>query len=1034
MDYTLNRANVKKMKRAGEMATSNLCTEAMATTSDLSILRKPIKTSVTGFNEARKAYEDGTEEVKRLLSNECDIIYECKVCRNMFRSLVNFISHKRVYCQNQFNAAIDFGFGNDGLLSQDLTTIVQAENDYIQTTNSKHQDKDLGSIIERLVKREQTNRLMKLNDFYEQVNKKLTQDEVVQKKHMIQLDHVPESNAAVYQTVKVDNNGDMKTEIDEVHELLMSDKNVLGPDGKIVNLSELPIFNSNLMQHFECDVCNSRFSTEKTLKLHIEAKHVPSTFVYQCPSCNKTFLRASAVIRHLTNDHKKSLRRIRLMRESIHKRRTRLDEVQVKGPSRELTRLQTDKERVDAQNKAWLDNLENPENSSICTYCGKRFERRAVLISHIKVCRNKVKPRNTLLKKKVLEKEAATTNWNRDYDDSSNSNSFDAFFAADESIKTETMDVETNDSANINKRKRKRALKAINIDSPMDLDDEKALNDCWNSDVINGACDTPINSSPVAELDAQVKSVATSTRSNHTTEAIKNANKIEESLAEIKKEDVKKDETKKVMVKLYDGKSNRSSNCRFCDKTFSNASNLRRHISMLHNLQRRYGCALCENYSALRKVDVYQHFSAEHSVYEKSEAIKFICVKEEEIVPRSLSSSRRKDKHTEVLKDEVESTVVTADIKEEAPTSLDTSNDNSNIDLDLGNVSDNSLSMSQSGNQSANGTSDSIVVSGVKRKGRPKGTFKDAMKIVERSQSVGEPNTSSQSRRPVRNRIMPVKKDFVYDLSTLLKKEVAAFRDQQQSPQFTPISTPSSSPPLVVIKPTVKRCNTVDERIENDPLNCTEEEEPREKSPEPIKINGTAHAMALEAVNENRAVFYKPPEFPTERPISAPIKITPQRPVDSNSIKDWRVLKKPNQIVRSRKSEDAKSETIALKRKHSSGKLKRLSEKTSLKFKSSESSITKMNGKNATSSPLKTYQNHKAKNLPTKIESTKSISLDGSEVSESDSEQKGMKTQSAPSTPTRRMTLMERMAENKTKKLNESMAKMSIGKTGGPID
>lgn len=173
----------------------------------------------------------------------------------MFRSLVNFISHKRVYCQNQFNATIDFGFGNDGSLSQDLTTIVQAENNYIKTSNSKHQDKDLGSIIERLVKREQTNRLMKLNDFYEQINKKLTQDEVVQKNHMIQLDQVPESNVAVYQTVKDDNNGDMKTEVDEVHELLMSDKNVLGPDGKIVNLSELPIFNSNLMQHFECDVC-----------------------------------------------------------------------------------------------------------------------------------------------------------------------------------------------------------------------------------------------------------------------------------------------------------------------------------------------------------------------------------------------------------------------------------------------------------------------------------------------------------------------------------------------------------------------------------------------------------------------------------------------------------------------------------------------------------------------------------------------------------------------------------------------------------
>lgn len=85
--------------------------------------------------------------------------------------------------------------------------------------------------------------------------------------------------------------------------------------------------------------------------------------------------------------YRKSMRRVRLMRDSILKRRTRIDEVQVKGPSRELARLQTDKERVDSQNKAWLDNLENNESSSknVCLYCGRQFDRRAVLLSHHKV-------------------------------------------------------------------------------------------------------------------------------------------------------------------------------------------------------------------------------------------------------------------------------------------------------------------------------------------------------------------------------------------------------------------------------------------------------------------------------------------------------------------------------------------------------------------------------------------------------------------------------------------------------------------------
>lgn len=45
-------------------------------------------------------------QLKDLISNECDLLYECKVCRNIFRSLANFISHKRVYCTERFNSSL----------------------------------------------------------------------------------------------------------------------------------------------------------------------------------------------------------------------------------------------------------------------------------------------------------------------------------------------------------------------------------------------------------------------------------------------------------------------------------------------------------------------------------------------------------------------------------------------------------------------------------------------------------------------------------------------------------------------------------------------------------------------------------------------------------------------------------------------------------------------------------------------------------------------------------------------------------------
>jgi hypothetical protein len=80
---------------------------------DLSHLRTPIQTAVTGFVEAKKAFENGTTEVRQLLSTECDLLYECKVCRTIYRSLTNYISHKRVYCRKLFNPLKHFHFKND---------------------------------------------------------------------------------------------------------------------------------------------------------------------------------------------------------------------------------------------------------------------------------------------------------------------------------------------------------------------------------------------------------------------------------------------------------------------------------------------------------------------------------------------------------------------------------------------------------------------------------------------------------------------------------------------------------------------------------------------------------------------------------------------------------------------------------------------------------------------------------------------------------------------------------------------------------
>lgn len=100
-------------------------------------------------------------------------------------------------------------------------------------------------------------------------------------------------------------------QINEVHKMLQKSNTVLGPDGKVLNLfnssehassSAQPASLDNLP--LKCQLCSLQFETEKTLKLHLELKHLPSTYVYQCPSCPQKFSSSAAVIKHLSNDHK----------------------------------------------------------------------------------------------------------------------------------------------------------------------------------------------------------------------------------------------------------------------------------------------------------------------------------------------------------------------------------------------------------------------------------------------------------------------------------------------------------------------------------------------------------------------------------------------------------------------------------------------------------------------------------------------------------------------------------------------------------
>lgn len=89
---------------------------------DLSNIQPPVKLGVTGAEQISRCLAGGSDEIKHLLRQECRIIFECCACMSLFRSLANFLAHKRVYCKE------------DHLLpSNDLASHVSILRQYIQT-------------------------------------------------------------------------------------------------------------------------------------------------------------------------------------------------------------------------------------------------------------------------------------------------------------------------------------------------------------------------------------------------------------------------------------------------------------------------------------------------------------------------------------------------------------------------------------------------------------------------------------------------------------------------------------------------------------------------------------------------------------------------------------------------------------------------------------------------------------------------------------------------------------------------------------
>lgn len=408
---------------------------------------------------------------------------------------------------------------------------------------------------------------------------------------------------------------------------------------------------------------------------------------------------------------RKPTRRIRMMRNTILKRRKQQGDVQPKGPSRELKRLQLSDDVVGHATEHTDANGEQRKIMSLCIYCEKSFERRAALSTHLLNCR---------AKQEALAKPAPAV---KKFKSNSNGGSVSNLDMLDENPSSVSVDMQSIDPATLNEMFAGLAeqnenyvpeLRTVSLDK-LQLQHESDL----TSDEASNSEDEQ-DDREERELDEQTN--------------------IDETKPKIKK---------KRNVPLENQLRCR---CKICNKPFNAIGNLRRHISMFHYRARRFGCTICD-YRAFRRYDIVNHLGFTHKIEGDREKLTEQYVSTHEC---------------EYSRDDVDGDIVLLDKEESAERELtvETKPAPKTYERRLKRIKTVTETVSEMAPSSPLATAEfpGLVIKEEPEDEQLQPPVVSKKRRKSRTQISPDTGERGSEKRPIRKRVKAVNKDFVYDL------------------------------------------------------------------------------------------------------------------------------------------------------------------------------------------------------------------------------------------------------------------------------